>query len=54
MPTDYIQYATRTIEIEAKAINDMLLQIDHQFNDACDLLLQCKGCLLYTSDAADD
>ncbi len=48
MSVNYIQSAIRTIKIESQAVNDLLQHIDNNFNQVCDLLLQCKGRIIIT------
>ena len=41
--TNYIDSAKRTIETELQGIAQLLVNLDDQFSDACNLLLGCKG-----------
>jgi len=45
---NYIESGKRTIEIERDAVNALLERIDTSFNQACDLLLECKGRVVVT------
>ncbi len=44
----YTESAKRTICIERDAVNDLLGRIDEGFNQACELMLACKGRVVVT------
>lgn len=44
----YTESAKRTICIERDAVNDLLARIDEGFNQACELMLACKGRVVVT------
>lgn len=44
----YISSASRTLSIEAKAIEDLIEQLDDSFNTGCQLILESKGRVVVT------
>lgn len=48
MTHDFIRSALRTIDIEAKAIEQLAPQLDEQFSIACELILKCQGRVIVT------
>lgn len=48
MTTDYINSAKRTIDIELAAISALANRIDQAFEDACELMKNCKGRVIVT------
>ncbi|MCP4411556.1 MAG: KpsF/GutQ family sugar-phosphate isomerase [Gammaproteobacteria bacterium] len=40
---DFSSLGKEVLRIEAEAITDQLYNLDHSFNNACELLLSCKG-----------
>ena len=44
----YIESATRTIEIEQQAVNELLNRLDEDFTKACDVMAACKGRVIVT------
>lgn len=47
-PKSYIESATRTINLEAEAVSDLLNFLDESFDTACELMLNCKGRVIIT------
>lgn len=45
---DFIQSGKRVIEIETAATTALLQRIDHTFQKACEIILQCKGRVIIT------
>ena len=41
--TDFVAIATRVLDVESRAIRDLVARIDSSFNDACSLCLQTDG-----------
>lgn len=48
MPNDFIASATRTIELESKAVAELTRQIDQNFTQACELIMSAKGRVIVT------
>jgi arabinose-5-phosphate isomerase len=45
---DYIESAKRTIQIERDAVNNLLKNLDSNFETACELMLKCQGRIIVT------
>jgi len=45
---DFNKLATRVLEIEARAINDLIAGINNDFSRACELCLECEGRIVVT------
>lgn len=45
---DYIASAQRTIRLEAEAVSAQAAHLDHNFTQACELILACKGRVVVT------
>lgn len=44
----YIQSAQRTLDTEITALKELKHQIDDNFNQACELILSCRGRVIVT------
>jgi arabinose-5-phosphate isomerase len=44
----FLTSAKRTIEIEAKAVNNLLTLLDHNFESSCQAMLDCQGRVIVT------
>lgn len=44
----FLDSARRTIRMEGEAVTSLLARLDHQFERACELLLQCRGRVVVT------
>ena len=47
-PTDFQSSALATLRIEQQALDVLATQINDSFNQACEILLQCKGRVVIT------
>ena len=45
---DFIQSAQRTIEMELRAVGELIDRIDQDFTLACEAILGCKGRVVVT------
>lgn len=48
MSSNYIESAQRTLNLEKEAIASSLARLDHNFENACDIMFNCKGRVIVT------